>query len=121
MDGGALMKFNFSCWALCLIEVETDPDDPEWRNVEAYLLGLYLTQEDAEGARVAFELANLERHKQVNKRAVEQFGWRAEVEYVPRLYASVPIFPMGFRDWDDFEEIIQKAAKLSFLEGEVKS
>ena len=57
------MQFNFSCWALCAIEVETDEDDPGWRGYTPKILDFYLTGAECLNARIHIERKALAEHE----------------------------------------------------------
>jgi hypothetical protein len=110
------MQFNFSCWALCAIEVERDEDDPRWRGCAAKILGFWLTQEDALTARILLETKALAQHEARYK--VVNGRWPAypwdDPGYTPGVYVSVPLSAMRFDDLTDATEMIERAAVLSY-------
>jgi hypothetical protein len=110
------MQFNFSCWALCAIEVETDEDDPGWRGYTPKILDFYLTGAECLNARIHIERKALAEHearyKVVNGRW-PAYPWN-DPGYTPGHYVSVPLSAMRFDDLVDATEMIEQAAVLAY-------
>jgi hypothetical protein len=96
------MKFNFSCFALCRIYV-----DEETRSFDyAACMGFWLNLPSAKEEILWFE----------STRRADFDEWSKSVlvyqrEYVPGIYAIVPLREVSVKYFGDVDNLIQDAAK----------
>lgn len=105
------MKFNFECWALCSIDINTDEEDAP----TAKLLGFWSTRLAAEEGRDQIEMERLEAHAKSEAAYAKELPYMARImarDFVPGRYICVPLSQMQFDLLQDAEEMICKAATL---------
>jgi len=103
------MKFHFTAYALCLIEV-TEDLELDIHEVSAELLGFFASRLDAEEHRDELEAVRL---RDFNAdRSPQKIMWRWT--FMPRQYVVVPISDMRFESLADADQMISEAAVLIF-------
>ena len=96
------MKFNFSCFALCRIYV-----DEETRSFDsASIMGFWLNLPSAKE-----EIFRFERSERATFNEWCKSVYAYHREYVPGIYAIVPLREVSVKYFDDIDNLIQEAAR----------
>ena len=102
------MRFDFSCFALCVMEIEEDLDI-DLHEVDAKLLSFHTSVLDA--MKEQTHRTELLRTAHKLQYSGPKWPWRAP-EFKEPLYQLVPIQQMRFDSMDDAQNMIEQAAVL---------
>lgn len=103
------MRFNFECWALVEIRYPHEED-----SLLDEIHGFWATKADLDSGRAAIEVRRAESHDKREEEHKRKFPFMARLKYQPAVYISVPLSQMQFKDLNEAEEMILKAARLAF-------
>jgi hypothetical protein len=103
------MKFNFECWALVEICYPHEEDSSLDK-----IRGFWATKAELACGRDAIEAQRRIAHEKREDEHKRKFSFMGRLDYQPAVYVSVPLSQMQFKDLEEAEEMILKAARLAF-------